>query len=216
MVCLGIVTGPHGVRGEVKIRSFTERPEDVVAYGDLYDEAGDRRFRARCRGAVRGAVVATIEGVEDRDAAERLRGMALHVPREMLPALDPEEFYHVDLIGLRAELIAGEDEASQPLGMVRAVEDFGAGTVLEIAVEGRPPVMVPFTRAAVPVVDLAAGCIGITAIPGLLAAEPEPAPPGRHPHSLGWQATPSPPTRARSRGRRPGRSSPPPVGRGSG
>ncbi len=175
MVCLGVVTAPHGVRGEVRIRSFTARPEDVVAYGELCDEAGDRRFRARCRGVVRGAVVAKIDGVDDRDAAERLRGVGLHVARAMLPTTGDDEYYHADLIGLRAELIAAEDEAPQALGVVSAVEDFGAGPVLEIARGGKPPVMVPFTREVVPIVDLAAGRIGIAGVPGLLSdagAEP--------------------------------------------
>lgn len=177
MVCLGIVTAPHGVRGEVRIRSFTARPEDVVAYGDLYDEAGGRRFRVRFRGMVRGAVVASIEGVDDRDAAERLRGSRLHVPRAALPATDADEYYHADLVGLRADLITGEEEAPRPLGLVSRVEDFGAGPVLEIAIEGKPPVIVPFTRAVVPVVDLAAGRIAVADIPGLLAdAEPGPQP----------------------------------------
>ncbi|MGZ9034411.1 MAG: ribosome maturation factor RimM [Rhodospirillales bacterium] len=175
-ICLGVVTAPHGVRGEVRIRSFTERPEDVVAYGDLSDEAGERCFRARSRGMVRGAVVACFEGVADRDAAERLRGLSLHVPRERLPATGDDEYYHADLIGLRAEVVAG-DEPPRPLGVVSAVEDFGAGPVLEIAVEGKPPVMVPFTREVVPVVELAGGRIGVVGVPGLLDAEPTPSPP---------------------------------------
>lgn len=179
MICLGVVTAPHGVRGEVKIRSFTERPEDVAAYGELCDHIGERRFSARCRGMVKGSVVAKLDGVDDRDAAERLRGLRLHVPRERLPATEADEYYHADLIGLRAELVAGEGEAFQPLGVVRAVEDFGAGPVLEISVEGKPPVMVPFTREVVPVVDLAEGRVGVAAVPGLLEAveEREPAEP---------------------------------------
>jgi 16S rRNA processing protein RimM len=173
MVCLGIVSAPHGVRGEVKIRSFTERPEDVVAYGELYDETGGRSFRAQRRGVVRGAVVARLEGVDDRDAAERLRGLRLHVPRDRLPPAADDEYYHADLIGLRAELAAEDEGAAEPLGTVCAVEDFGAGPVLEIAVEGKPPVMVPFTREVVPVVDLDAGRMTVAAVPGLLEAVPE-------------------------------------------
>jgi|GEM_PF-448468 len=127
MICLGIVSAPHGVRGEVKIRSFTERPEDVVAYGELYDETGERSFRAQRRGMVRGAVVARFEGVDDRDAAERLRGLRLHVPRDRLPPAEGDEYYHADLIGLRADLLAEDGGTDQPLGTVCAVEDFGAG-----------------------------------------------------------------------------------------
>lgn len=173
MVCLGIVTAPHGVRGEVRIRSFTERPEDVVAYGELWDEAGKQRFRASCRGMVRGAVVAVLEGVEDRDAAERLRGFRLCVPRDRLPPAADDEYYHADLIGLRAELVAEHGGEAQPLGVVSAVDDFGAGPVLEIAIQGKPPVMVPFTREVVPVVDLAGGRVAIAAVPGLFGAVDE-------------------------------------------
>lgn len=209
MVCLGIVTAAHGVRGEVRIRSFTHRPQDFAAYGDLYDEAGERCFRARARGVVRGSVVAAIEGVESRDAAEGLRGLRLCVPRAALPGTDGDEYYHTDLIGLRAELVADDTGVDRPLGVVSAVEDFGAGPVLEIAVEGKPPVMVPFTREVVPVVDLAEGRIGIAAVPGLLAE-----PPGRHPHPPASQAPPSPTTQARVKRRRSCRSSPSPYGRG--
>jgi 16S rRNA processing protein RimM len=180
MVCLGIVSAPHGVRGEVKIRSFTERPEDVVAYGELYDENGARSFRAQRRGMVGGAVVVRFDGVDDRDAADRLRGLRLHVPRDRLPPAADDEYYHADLIGLRADLLAEDGGTDQPLGTVCAVEDFGAGPVLEIAVDGKPPVMVPFTREVVPVVDLGGGRVAIAAIPGLLGAaegELEPAPP---------------------------------------
>ena len=151
-----------------------------MAYGELYDETGERSFRAQCRGMVRGAVVARLDGVEDRDAAERLRGLRLHVPRDRLPAAEGDEYYHADLIGLRADLLAEGGGNDQPLGTVCAVEDFGAGPVIEIAIEGKPPVMVPFTREVVPVVDLARGRIAIAAIPGLLGAadgEIEAAPP---------------------------------------
>jgi 16S rRNA processing protein RimM len=151
----------------------------VAAYGDLYDGDGARRFGARCRGMVKGAVVAKLDGVDDRDAAERLRGLRLHVPRDRLPPPDDGEYYHADLIGLRAELLGEDGGPAKPLGMVSAVEDFGAGPVLEIAVEGRPPVMVPFTREVVPVVDLAGSRVGIAAVPGLLGEAPERASPRR-------------------------------------
>lgn len=171
MVCLGIVTAPHGVRGDVRVRTFTALPDDLVAYGDLRDEGNEREFEIRLGGRVRGSVIARITGVENRDAAERLRGLKLCVPRSALPEPGPEEYYHDDLIGLGAEVV---DEAGNTggtmLGRVSAVEDFGAGPVLEIAVASGPPVMVPFTRAVVPWVDLDVGRIGVAAIPGLLTA----------------------------------------------
>lgn len=186
MVCLGTVTAPHGVRGEVRIRTFTAQAEDLVAYGDLYDERGERRFEVRPVGSVRGAIIARILGIADRDAAERLRGLNLCVPRTALPDPELEEYYHVDLLGLRAELVSDGDSpedgaravpACAILGAVTAIDDFGAGPVLEIAVADGPPLLVPFTRTVVPWVDVDAGRIGIAAIPGLLGgaqAEEEP------------------------------------------
>lgn len=185
MVCLGIVTAAHGVRGEVRIRTFTAQPEDLVAYGELCDERGEQPLVVQPTGRVRGSVTARIRGVADRNAAERLRGRKLCVRRSALPEPEPDEYYHADLIGLRAELIDGSGRSEPvPLGSVTAVDDFGAGPVLEIAVAGGPPAMVPFTRAVVPWIDVNAGRIGIVAIPGLLGradeekaeGKPQPAP----------------------------------------
>jgi 16S rRNA processing protein RimM len=178
MVCLGLITAAHGVRGAVRIRSFTMRPEDLVAYGDLFDERGERCFRLHLIGVARGGLVANIDGIDERSAAERLLGQTLHVPRAALPATDPEEYYHADLVGLRAELVEGGDEAL-PLGKVVGIDDFGAGPVLEIALAGAPPLMVPFTRAMVPWIDLDAGRIGVVAVAGLLngASSEETSPP---------------------------------------
>ena len=155
-VCLGVVTGAHGVRGLVKIKSFTEVPEDLTAYGDLSDEAGRRRFAVTLKGKAKGALLAQIEGIEDREAAQALRGTKLMVERAALPAIkEPETFYYADLVGL-----AVEDPAGQPLGRVKAVMNHGAGDLLEIepAPEaGRATLLVPFTKAAVPRVDLETG-----------------------------------------------------------
>lgn len=170
MVCLGVVTAPHGVRGAVRIRSFTARPEDLVAYGHLYDASGQRPFVIRLEGHVRAALIARIDGIDDRTAAETVRGLKLYVPRQVLPEPDADEYYHADLIGLMAETVAedGSGRTGAVLGPVTAVEDYGAGPVLEIAAADGP-LPVPFTRAVVPWVDLAAGRIGVSAIPGLLA-----------------------------------------------
>lgn len=168
LVCLGVVTGPRGLRGEVRIRSFTADPADLARYGTLCDETGGRSFRVRVTGGAKGQLVARIEGVEDRDAAEALKGVRLHVPRAALPETGAGEYYHADLIGLRAELAAGA--AGEALGTVRAVHDFGAGPVLEIAGDRCGVVMVPFTRAVVPEVDVAGGRLVIDPPAGLLDA----------------------------------------------
>jgi 16S rRNA processing protein RimM len=162
-ICLGVVTGPHGVRGAVRIKSFTGEPEGIARYGPLTDETGGRRFELHLIGVAKGVVIARLSGVEDRDQAEALRGLRLHLPRTALPQTEAEEYYHADLIGLEAVLGDGT-----PVGRVRAVHDFGAGDTLELARPGMPPVMVPFTRAVVPSVELAAGRLVLDPPPGLL------------------------------------------------
>ncbi len=151
-VCLAAIAGAHGVQGLVRIKSFTEQPEDAAAYGQLSDESGKRQFRLTLKGRNKGLLLAAIAGVTDRSAAEALKGLRLYVEREALPPTDdPEEFYHADLIGL-----AVEDRQGNPLGTVHAVEDYGAGSVLEVR-DAERTLMLPFTLAAVPVVDLAGG-----------------------------------------------------------
>jgi 16S rRNA processing protein RimM len=163
-VCLGVVTGPHGVQGAVRIKSFTGEPEDVARYGPLTDETAVRRFELRLIGAGKGGVVIVrLSGVEDRNQAEALRGLRLYLPRSALPQTEAEEYYHADLIGLEAVLGDGT-----PVGRVRAIHDFGAGDTLELARPGAPAVMVPFTRAVVPMVELAAGRLVLDPPPGLL------------------------------------------------
>jgi 16S rRNA processing protein RimM len=153
-ICLGVVAGAHGVRGLVKIKSFTEAPGDLLAYGPLSDEAGTRRFEITVKGMAKGSVLAAMTGIDDRDAAQALKGTRLYVDRAALPAADEEEtYYHADLVGLRAE-----DRDGGHIGRVAAVHNFGAGDLLEIARgEDEPELLVPFTKAAVPEVDLKGG-----------------------------------------------------------
>jgi 16S rRNA processing protein RimM len=162
-VCVGIVTGPQGVRGAVRVKSFTEVPEDIARYGPVEDEAGGRRFELRVSGKAKGVLIANLAGVEGRDQAEALRGLRLYLARSALPQTEGEEYYHADLIGLEAVLGDGT-----PVGRVRAVYDFGAGDTLEVARPDAPPVMVPFTRAVVPIVAPAEGRLVLEPPPGLL------------------------------------------------
>ena len=163
LVCLGVVTAAHGVQGAVRIRSFTEAPEDIVRYGTLTDETGTRSFDLALVGTAKGVVIARIAGIDDRNQAEALRGLRLHLPRSALPQTEAEEYYHADLIGLEAVLGDGT-----PIGRVRAIHDFGAGDTLEVTRPGAPPVMVPFTRAVVPIVEPAVGRLVLDPPPGLL------------------------------------------------
>ena len=162
-VCVGAVAGAHGVRGAVKIKSFTANPADVARYGELEDESGARRFALRLTGAGKGVLIGHLSGITDRNQAEASRGLRLYLSRAALPPTEEDEFYHADLIGLEAVLADGT-----PVGVVRAVHDFGAGDTLEIARPVGPPAVVPFTRTVVPRVDLTAGELVVDPPPGLL------------------------------------------------
>ncbi|ALN72024.1 hypothetical protein M673_04805 [Aureimonas sp. AU20] len=150
-VLLGIVGGAHGIRGEVRVKSFTEDPEDLGAYGPLFDAQG-KRYTVRSARVQKNVVVARIAEVTDRNAAERLNGTELFVDRSVLPAEGEDEFYQSDLVGLVARLTDGT-----VIGEVVAFHDFGAGDILEIAPENGTSVMIPFTEVAVPEVDLDLG-----------------------------------------------------------
>jgi 16S rRNA processing protein RimM len=159
-IALGVVSGARGVRGEVRIMTYTERPEDISAYGPLTDETGKRRFEIVSATAAKNGVVARIAGIDDRKAAEALKGLGLYVDRSALPQPEADSWYHCDLIGLAAEAPDGTK-----IGTVEAVQNFGAGDLLEIAFTGRRATeLVPLTEAFVPVVDIAAGRV-VVALP---------------------------------------------------
>ena len=162
-VCVGYIAGAHGVRGDVRIASYTDDPMDIGAYGPVDDEAGERRFVVKAKRMAKGQVIAALEGVNDRNAAEALRGARLYVPREALPPAGDDEFYFEDLVGLDAVTVDGE-----PLGAVLAVQDFGAGPILEVGPPRGRSVLIPFTHEIVPLVDLKAGRIEIDPPAGLL------------------------------------------------
>lgn len=165
-VLVGVFGAPHGVRGEVRLKSFTADPEAAAGYGPVSTEDG-RTFRLRLVRALKDdMIVVRVEGVADRDAAAKLTNLRLSVPRESLPATEEEEFYRSDLIGLP---VVGEDGAT--LGTVTAVLDFGAGDLLEIRrPEGGATVLLPFTKAFVPTVDVKARRIVATPPGGLFDA----------------------------------------------
>ena len=148
-VCVGAIVGVHGVKGAVRVKSFTAEPADIGRYGPVEDEATGRRFGLTVIGEAKGVVIARLAGIEDRDAAEALKGVRLAVPRDRLPETAEDEFLYADLVGCRAETVDGTE-----LGVVRGVLDFGAGELLDVH-GAAGSVMVPFTRAAVPVVDVA-------------------------------------------------------------
>ncbi len=155
LILVGVFGAPHGVRGEVRLKSYTEDPMAIAGYGPLSDAAGKRHFVLKGARLVKDdMLVARVDGVNDREGAAALTNVKLHIPRAKLPPPeDEDEFYHADLIGLRVENAEGE-----VLGTIGAVLDFGAGEILEmLPANGGRPVMLPFTKAIVPVVDLKAG-----------------------------------------------------------
>ncbi len=168
-VQVATVTGAHGVRGLVRVKSHTAEPEAVTAYGPLTDSAG-QAVELEIVGESRGQFLARLAGVATREAADRWRGEPLFVARDQLPEPEEEAFYHADLIGLTAVGADGE-----PLGVVRAIFDFGAGDVLEIETADGDTRYVPFTREAVPSVEPAAGRLVVS--PPVEVGEPEPSAP---------------------------------------
>jgi 16S rRNA processing protein RimM len=156
-ILLGEITGVHGIRGEVVVRSFTAEPETIGTYGPLTEATGTRRFSLRVLRTTNKGIVARIDGIADRTEAEALRGTKLYIERAKLPAAEPSEFYHADLIGLRAIAPDGS-----PLGAIVAVQNFGAGDIIELKLEGTPATeFIPFEQQWVPDIDIAAGTVTI-------------------------------------------------------
>jgi 16S rRNA processing protein RimM len=150
-ICIARIGAAHGVRGAVKLWTFTEDPLAVKAYGPLLTKDGDRSFEVATAREANGHLVATLKGIATREDAERLNGLELYIAREKLPDTDEDEYYHADLIGLDAVTSANE-----PLGRVIAIHNFGAGDIIEIAPPNGATMLLPFTNAVVPTVDLAA------------------------------------------------------------
>lgn len=158
-VCVGVVTGAHGLRGLVRVLPYTDVPEDVGAYGPVETEDGQASYELDIRNRTgKGQILVQIDGVDDRNAAEALKSVKFYVPRERLPEAEEEEFYYADLVGLR---VLGQDDSE--LGTVRAVQNFGAGDMLEINDTRGGVSTIPFTRAAVPEVDISGARVVVDA-----------------------------------------------------
>jgi 16S rRNA processing protein RimM len=165
-VLLAVIGAAHGIKGEMRVKSYTGDPAALGDYGPLFDDRGNA-FEIESIRPQQDIVVVRFRGVADRTAAERLNGTKLFVDRSRLPPAGEEEFYHEDLVGL-----AVRDESGARIGKVTAVQNFGGGDVLEISVGGRKGVLIPFTHAAVPEVFVGEGYIRINAVAaGLIDAE---------------------------------------------
>lgn len=168
LILVGRVSGGFGVRGEVRIGTYTEDPMALARYRTLLREDGSPALTVATARPAKGGIVARCPEVTSKEAADALRGLRLYVPRDVLPSPDEDEFYLADLIGLAAETAEGE-----AVGRVKAVHNFGAGDILEIDPgAGRPTLYLPFTREVVPEVRLGEGRV-IVAPPAEVAGEPE-------------------------------------------
>lgn len=166
LICLGALAGAWGVQGAVRLKSFCAIPDAIAGYAPLVTEDG-RSFGLKLIQPLNGAFAARLTGVATREEAEALKGTRLYAPRARLPALPEDEFYHADLIGM--EVV---DTGGAVFGRVHAVHDHGAGDLVEIVRPGLPVVVLPFTRAVVPTVDLATRRMIVDPPPGLVD-EPE-------------------------------------------
>ncbi|SEM73537.1 16S rRNA processing protein RimM [Palleronia salina] len=154
-VCVGAIAGAFGVRGDVRLKSFCAEPDAIGDYSPLTTEDGSRSFDVTLDRPIKNGFAARISGVTSKEAAESLKGTRLYIPRDRLPAPDDDEYYHADLINLSVV-----DTGGTALGRVKAVLNHGASDLLEIALKGRSDtVLLPFTRQAVPTVDVTAGRI---------------------------------------------------------
>jgi 16S rRNA processing protein RimM len=162
MVRIGRIGAAHGIAGAVRVKAFTAEPVSLGDYGSL-STADGRKLRIRALRPAGSVVVVQFEGIGDRTAAETLNGIDLYVPRDRLPAPEAEEYYHADLIGLGAFAADGTE-----IGTVIGVANYGAGDLIEIARTKGSAVLVPFTRANVPKIDLAARRLIVDPLPGLL------------------------------------------------
>jgi 16S rRNA processing protein RimM len=154
-ICVGAIAGAFGVQGEVRLKSFCAEAADIAAYGPLFTKDGSRSFTVRLTRPVAGGLGARLSGVATKEEADALRGTELYADRSRLPKLPDDEFYHADLIGLQVR-----DTGGGIIGQVIAVHNHGAGDILEIRGIGRSSaLLLPFTLATVPTVDIAGGCL---------------------------------------------------------
>ena len=149
LVCVGIVIAPQGLKGTVKIKSYTERAEDIASYGPLTDKTRKKTFQIRIITSTKKNLIVELSGVENRNESEKLRGLELYVDRSAFPNTGDGEFYFSDLIGLEARNTVG-----QSLGKVKGMDNFGAGDMIELDIKDSESVIIPFTLDYVPVVDL--------------------------------------------------------------
>ncbi|HAT85185.1 MAG TPA: 16S rRNA processing protein RimM [Rhizobiales bacterium] len=162
-VCIAQIGAPNGVRGDVRVKLFSDDPDNLKAYGPLHSADGSRSFKALSARPQKTVFIVRFAEITSRNDAESLNGTKLYIDRDKLPELEEEEFYHSDLMGLRAELEDGSD-----FGTVLAVHDFGAGELLDVAPKSGKSILLPFTKEVVPTIDIANSKVVIVLPEGFL------------------------------------------------
>lgn len=169
-VCIGKIVAAHGIKGEVKVISFTEDVTDIDKYGEVDNAQATQKFKIKVTGVVKGSLKVKIKGINDRNAAEALIGTEFYINRDSLPELEDEEYYFSDLIGLKVCLKTKENE----IGEVVCFDDFGAGTIMEIKLHNQKETeMLPFTKQYVPTINLEEGYIIVSSATMVFAADDE-------------------------------------------
>lgn len=148
LIEMGVFSVPHGVRGQIKLRSFTEIPEDIAGYSPLQDSKG-HCYRLAVEGHAGNMLIVSVDGVSDRNAAEKLKNITLYVPRSALPKLRKGEYYHEDLVGLKLSTADGT-----AFGEILSVHNFGAGTLVNIRLARGGEEYLPFNPAVFPEIDI--------------------------------------------------------------
>ncbi|TCL08031.1 16S rRNA processing protein RimM [Shimia isoporae] len=155
MICVGAIGGAYGVRGEVRLKSFTADAQAIADYGPLVTGDGAMEFEVTITRAVKNGLAVHLSGIATKEQADALKGVQLYVPRDRLPDTEEDEFYYTDLVGLEVR-----DTGGTVLGTVKSVQNHGASDLLEVQGPAlKATVLLPFTRAAVPTVDISAGRI---------------------------------------------------------
>ena len=163
LICVGLITGAHGIKGDVKVKSFTEEPENLGKFGILTDKTGKKNFDIKVKHRTKEHLIVQFTSINDRNEAEALKGQNLFIFDSALPPTNDEEFYYAQLIGLKVQKMNGNE-----FGVVAGVQNFGAGDILEILSSNQEEFFIPFTKESVPIIDINDGFIAINPPEGLL------------------------------------------------
>ena len=155
LVCVGVITAPHGIKGMVLVKSFTQIPSDIISYHTLLDEQREKISLKFGHQNSKGEFIVRIEGVHTRNDTEKYRRVKLYVDRDHLPKIENDSYYHVDLLKCHVHSIKGLD-----LGSVRGIYNYGAGDIIEVF-DGKESYLIPFQPDAVPVIDLEVNIIQV-------------------------------------------------------